>query len=88
VVNESGEEAAVFRLEQNAVLPLVDVGRVFGMAAKRVLGVQRSTVRDGAALMPETSRFSEKPETCESCSGSKDVSGSVRAQWRGIATSC
>ena len=54
VVNESGEETAVFRLEHNAVLPLVDVGRVFGMAAKKVLG--SSTLERFAmarSLMPE-----------------------------------
>jgi CBS domain-containing protein len=38
VVDESGEQTAVFRLEHSALQPLVDVGRVFGMAARRVLG--------------------------------------------------
>jgi CBS domain-containing protein len=38
VVEESGETATVFRLEHSALRPLVDVGRVFGMAAKKVLG--------------------------------------------------
>jgi CBS domain-containing protein len=38
VVSESGEESAVFRLEYSALRPLVDVGRVFGMASGRVLG--------------------------------------------------
>ena len=38
VVDEFGEETTVFRLEDSAVRPLVDVGRVFGMAAKQVFG--------------------------------------------------
>jgi CBS domain-containing protein len=38
VVEESGEESDVFRLEQSALRPLIDVGRVFGLAAGRVLG--------------------------------------------------
>lgn len=38
VVEESGERTAVFRLGHNALAPLVDVGRVFGMAARRVMG--------------------------------------------------
>ena len=38
VVDESGEQTTVFRLEHSALRPLVDVGRVFGMAADRVLG--------------------------------------------------
>jgi CBS domain-containing protein len=36
VVDEVGEEAAVFRLEEDALRPLVDVGRVFGMASGKV----------------------------------------------------
>ena len=65
VVDESGEETAVFRLEQSALLPLVDVGRVFGMAAGRVLG--SSTLERFAmarALLPEhESIFREASET-------------------------
>ncbi len=38
VVDESGEESPVFRLERTALLPLVDVGRVFGLAARRAFG--------------------------------------------------
>jgi CBS domain-containing protein len=38
VVDETGEEAAVFRLKESVLRPLVDVGRVFGMAAKKVFG--------------------------------------------------
>ncbi|MEO8099938.1 MAG: putative nucleotidyltransferase substrate binding domain-containing protein [Acidobacteriota bacterium] len=38
VVDESGEHASIFELERSALRPLVDVGRVFGMAAGQVLG--------------------------------------------------
>jgi CBS domain-containing protein len=38
VVDDSGEQTAVFRLERTALRPLVDVGRVFGMAARQVMG--------------------------------------------------
>ena len=38
VVDETGEETAVFRLEESALWPLVDVARVFGMAARKVFG--------------------------------------------------
>jgi CBS domain-containing protein len=38
VVDETGEETPVFRLEESALRPLVDVGRVFGMAARKVFG--------------------------------------------------
>ncbi|MGE3839958.1 MAG: putative nucleotidyltransferase substrate binding domain-containing protein [Vicinamibacterales bacterium] len=33
VVEESGEQTSVFRLERSALRPIVDVGRVFGMAS-------------------------------------------------------
>jgi CBS domain-containing protein len=36
VVDETGEETTVFRLKESVMRPLVDVGRVFGMAAKKV----------------------------------------------------
>ena len=42
VVDSVGEQQATFRLEQNALRPLVDVGRVFGLAAKTAMG--RSTL--------------------------------------------
>ncbi|HET7238362.1 MAG TPA: putative nucleotidyltransferase substrate binding domain-containing protein, partial [Terrimicrobiaceae bacterium] len=65
VVDESGAETAVFRLEHSAVMPLADVGRVFGMAAKRVMG--SSTLQRFAmarALLPEDeSIFREAAET-------------------------
>ena len=42
IVEESGEQSSIFRLEHSALRPLVDVGRVFGVAARTVLG--RSTL--------------------------------------------
>ena len=38
VVEDSGERTSVFRLEHSALRPLVDVGRVFGMVARQVMG--------------------------------------------------
>lgn len=38
VIGESGEESNMFHLEQSALRPLVDVGRVFGLAAGHMLG--------------------------------------------------
>ena len=65
VVDESGAETAVFRLEHSAAMPLADVGRVFGMAAKRVMGsstLQRFGM--ARALLPEDeSIFREAAET-------------------------
>jgi CBS domain-containing protein len=65
VVDESGEESPVFRLEHSALRPLVDVGRVFGFAAKRVFGT--STVERLAMathLLPEQqSIFREASDT-------------------------
>jgi CBS domain-containing protein len=55
VVEESGGETAVFRLEERALLPLIDVGRVFGMAAQTTFA--RSTFERFAAarmLLPES----------------------------------
>ena len=54
VVEKSGEQTTVFRLEHSALRPLVDVGRVFGMAARKVLGT--STLERFAlarTLLPE-----------------------------------
>jgi CBS domain-containing protein len=42
VIDESGAQSPIFRLEHSALRPLVDVGRVFGVAARTVLG--RSTL--------------------------------------------
>jgi len=65
VVGESGEQTTVFRLEHSALRPLVDVGRVFGMAANKVLGT--STLERFAlarTLLPEhESIFREAAET-------------------------
>ena len=65
VVETSGEQTDVFRLEESALRPLVDVGRVFGMAARRALGT--STCERFAmarTLMPEhESIFREASET-------------------------
>jgi CBS domain-containing protein len=38
VVEETGEERSVFRLEETALNPLVDVARVFGIAAGKAFG--------------------------------------------------
>jgi CBS domain-containing protein len=38
VVDDMGERSATFQLDRNAVTPLVDVARVYGIAAGRVLG--------------------------------------------------
>jgi len=54
VVDESGEQSSVFHLEETALRPLVDVARIFGLAARNALG--RSTIERFAiarALLPE-----------------------------------
>jgi CBS domain-containing protein len=38
VIEQSGEQTMVFRLEHSALRPLVDLGRVLGMAARDVMG--------------------------------------------------
>ena len=38
VIEQSGEQTTVFRLEHSALRPLVDLGRVLGMAAREVMG--------------------------------------------------
>jgi CBS domain-containing protein len=38
VVDDMGERSSTFQLERNALTPLVDVARVYGIAAGRVLG--------------------------------------------------
>jgi CBS domain-containing protein len=65
VVDKTGEHDTVFRLEESALRPLVDVGRVFGMAARKVLGTSTAE-RFGLArtLLPEhESIFREASET-------------------------
>ena len=65
VVDSVGEHGSTFRLEHSALRPLVDVGRVFGMAAGATLG--RSTLERFAAartLLPEHERiFREAADT-------------------------
>jgi CBS domain-containing protein len=65
VVEESGERSAVFRLEKSALLPLVDVGRVFGMAAGKALGTStHERFATARALLPEhESIFREAADT-------------------------
>jgi CBS domain-containing protein len=58
VVEHSGEVSDVFRLQRNVLQPLVDLGRVFGMAAGTVMGL--STFERLAAarrLLPEHERI-------------------------------
>lgn len=65
VVGESGETSQVFRLEKEALRPLVDVGRVFGIAAGRVLGASTlERFRMARTLLPEHEAiFREASET-------------------------
>ncbi len=54
VVDEEGESSAIFDLEKTALRPLVDVGRVFGIAAGRVLGGStQERFRLARTLLPE-----------------------------------
>jgi CBS domain-containing protein len=58
VVEHGGEVTSVFRLQRNVLQPLVDLGRVFGMAALNVMGT--STLERFAAarrLLPEHERI-------------------------------
>jgi CBS domain-containing protein len=53
VVEESGERSAVFQLERRALRPIVDVGRVFGIASGRVFGTSTLDRLAGArTLLP------------------------------------
>jgi CBS domain-containing protein len=65
VVNSGGEHMSTFHVEHSALRPLVDVGRVFAMAAGKVMG--RSTVERFAtarALLPEHEQiFREAADT-------------------------
>ena len=65
VVDESGEESPVFRLERSALRPLVDVGRVFGFAGRRIFGwstLERLEI--AGSLFPEHQTvFREAAET-------------------------
>jgi CBS domain-containing protein len=54
VLDEAGEQVATFRLERNALQPLVDVGRVFGLASRQVFGTStQDRFRLARALAPE-----------------------------------
>jgi len=61
VIADSGKESPVFRLEYSALAPLVDVGRVFGLAAGRALGsstlerldMARTLVPDRTSILRE-----------------------------------
>lgn len=54
VVEESGEQTTVFRLERSALRPLVDVGRVFGLASRLVFnGSTLQRLGSGRNLVPE-----------------------------------
>jgi CBS domain-containing protein len=65
VVDTSGEHSAVFQLEASALRPLVDVARVFSLAARAAMG--RSTIERFAAaraLLPEQQElFREASDT-------------------------
>ena len=65
VVDSGGEHMSTFHVEHSALRPLVDVGRVFAMAAGKVMG--RSTVERFAtarALLPEHEQiFREAADT-------------------------
>ena len=51
VLNEAGEQSAMFRLEHSALRPLVDVGRVFGLAAGiGTASIDAAAVRGRAGL--------------------------------------
>jgi CBS domain-containing protein len=65
VVDEVGEETAVFRLEEHALRPLIDVGRVFGLASKRVFCTSTlERFKMARSLIPEhASIFEEAVET-------------------------
>ena len=63
VVNDAGEQSALFRLEHSALRPLVDVGRVFGLAAGSVFcqstlqrfAVARTLVPDHESIFRDAS---------------------------------
>jgi CBS domain-containing protein len=65
VIDESGESSKVFDIERTALRPLADVGRVFGIAAGRLLGAStQERFRLARALLPEQeSIFREASET-------------------------
>lgn len=65
VIDESGETSTTFELEKTALRPLVDVGRVFGIAAGRLSGAStQDRFRLARTLLPEhESIFREAAQT-------------------------
>ena len=65
VIGESGEESNMFQLEQSALRPLVDVGRVFGLAAGHMLGASTfERLSLAKRMLPEQAlAFREAAET-------------------------
>ena len=65
VVDESGDHTAIFRLEHSALRPLVDVGRVFGLASGQVFGTStEERFARARTLLPEHALiFREVSET-------------------------
>ena len=65
VVDESGDHTAIFRLEHSALRPLVDVGRVFGLAAGQVFGTstEERFARARRCLPEHSSIFRDVSET-------------------------
>jgi CBS domain-containing protein len=54
VVDDAGEHTAIFKLEHSALQPLVDVGRVFGIAVRKVFGTSTNErFRLARTLVPE-----------------------------------
>lgn len=65
VIDDSGESSQVFQIEKSALRPLADVGRVFGIAAGRMLGASTlERFRLARTLLPEhESIFREASDT-------------------------
>ncbi len=65
VVDELGERTSMFQLDRSALKPLVDVARVYGMAAGRVLGGStRERLAMARSLLPQhESIFREASDT-------------------------
>jgi CBS domain-containing protein len=51
VVDNAGERTGVFKLEETALRPLVDVGRVFGMARRKVMGLSTDQRINSAGIL-------------------------------------
>jgi len=65
VLDTAGEQTTVFKLEESALRPLVDVGRVFGLATRRVVGTSTvERLRHAAAQHQDHEYvFTESAET-------------------------